>query len=219
MNLSRPLAMTLAFALTASASMLHAKPIAFAGGTTVMVEHGGPTMDELQGFYAPAHWWSWGAGALRLDAADGSFRHELAYGRVNLLAKRWNLPGAQGNAFVWGGLGKAEGSDFAGSLTATNAGFQFDYETRRVYGSIKADLYETDAFSHRIDTLQLGAAPYLHDWDRMATWVVLQARSISGGVDSGVEGALVLRLFKGGTWVELGVTDAGDLQVMAMFNF
>lgn len=210
---------TLAAALALAASPLLAKPIAFAGGSTVMLEHGGATMDELQGFHAPEYWWSWGAGALRLDAADGSFRHELVYGRVNLLAKRWNLPGAQGNAFVWGGLGKAEGDDFSGSLTATNAGFQFDYETRRLYGSFKADLYESAAFSHRIDTLQFGVAPYLHDWDRMATWVVLQARTVSGGVDSSVEGALVLRLFKGGTWVELGLTDVGDLQVMAMFNF
>ena len=208
-----------AVALAFGATALAAKPIAFAGGMTVMAEHGGSTMDELQGFYAPEYWWSYGAGALQLSADDGSFRHELAYARVNFLAQRWNLPSAQANVFVWGGLGTASGDDFAGSATVTNLGFQFDYETRRVYASFKSDLYESDAFSHRIDTLQLGAAPYLHDWDRLATWVVLQARSISGGVAAGVEGALVLRLFKGGVWAELGVTDAGDPQLMFMFNF
>jgi hypothetical protein len=204
-------------ALALGAAPLAAKPIAFAGGSTVMAEHGA-SMDELQGFYAPKYWWSWGAGALRLEDHHG-ITHEIAYGRANLLAHRWNLAQAQANVFVWGGVGQAQGNDFAGAETAFNTGFQFDYETRRVYASFKADLYEADSFSHRIDTLQLGWAPYLHDWDRMATWIVLQGRTISGGVMHGPEGALVLRLFKGGVWAEVGVTDEGDPQLMLMFNF
>ena len=205
--------------LALGAGALAAKPIAFAGGDTVMFEHGGSTMDELQGFHAPEYWWSWGAGALRLSAEDGSFQHELAYARINLLAHRWNEPGAQANVFVWGGLGQASGDDFTSSPTVTDVGFQLDYETRRVYASFMSDLYESQAFSHRIDTLQLGLAPYLHDWGRLATWVVLQGRRYTGGVSDGVEGALVLRLFKGGIWTELGVTDTGDPQLMFMFNF
>ena len=101
--------------------------------------------------------------------------------RGNLLAKRWNLPGAQANVFVWGGLGRATGNDFAGSTLARNAGFQPDYETRRVYAAFRSDLQESDHFSHRIDTLQLGWAPYEHDYDTLATWFVVQGRRYTGG--------------------------------------
>lgn len=195
------------------------KPIAFARGQTVMAEYGGATMTEVQYFYAPKYWWSGGIGRTTLEAEDGSFEREIVYARANLLVKRWNLPNAQANVFLWGGLGEASGDTFAGGELTRNAGLQVDYETRRVYSSIKSDLFESDAFSHRIDTLQLGLAPYLHDYDTLASWVVVQGRRYSGGIAEDTEAALLVRLFKGGVWVEAGVTDDGHLQAMFMFNF
>jgi hypothetical protein len=135
------------------------------------------------------------------------------------LAHRWNLEDAQGNLFVWGGLGRATGNTFSGSLLAENAGAQADYETRRVYASLKSDLHRSNAFSHRIDTLQLGLAPYKHDYGGLATWFVVQGRQYTGEIHHGVETALLLRLFKNGAWVEAGVTKDRKLQAMAMFNF
>ena len=44
-----------AIALLTCAAYVHAKPIAFAHGTTVMAEHGASTMNEVQGFYAPSY--------------------------------------------------------------------------------------------------------------------------------------------------------------------
>src|SRR6478672_7161325 len=81
-----------------------AKPIAFAKGTTVMTEYGAGTMEEFQVFYAPRYWYSVGGGLLTLDSDDGNKQRHISYLRANLLAKRWNLPGAQANVFVWGGL-------------------------------------------------------------------------------------------------------------------
>lgn len=196
-----------------------AKPIAFANGTTVMVEHGAGTMNEAQVFYAPRYWYSLGGGWLELQSEDGAKLRHITYLRGNLLAKRWNLPGAQANVFVWGGLGQATGNDFAGSTLSRNIGLQADYETRRVYGSFRSDLQESDAFSHRIDTVQLGWAPYAHDYDTLATWFVVQGRHYTGDLFEGTETALLVRLFKGGTWVEFGATTDGKLQAMAMFNF
>jgi len=196
-----------------------AKPIAFAKGTTVMVEYGAGTMNEAQLFYAPRYWYSVGGGWLELQSEDGSKQRHVTYLRGNLLAKRWNLPAAQANVFVWGGLGRATGNDFEGSDLARNAGFQADYETRRVYGAFRSDLQESDHFSHRIDTLQLGWAPYKHDYNTLATWFVVQGRSYTGGLFDGTETAFLLRFFKGGTWVEIGATTDGKVQAMAMFNF
>ncbi len=196
-----------------------AKPIAYAKGTTVMGEYGAGTMNEAQVFYAPRYWWSAGGGWLELTSEDGDKQRHITYVRGNLLAKRWNLPGAQANVFVWGGLGNATGSDFAGSTLSRNIGFQADYETRRVYSSFRSDLQESDRFSHRIDTMQLGWAPYAHDYDTLATWIVVQGRQYTGGLYDGTEAALLVRLFKGGTWVEIGATRDGKVQAMAMFNF
>ena len=196
-----------------------AKPIAFANGTTFMAEAGAGTMNEVQLFYAPRYWWSGGVGWLELSSEDGSKQRHISYVRGNLLAERWNLPGAQANVFVWGGVGRATGNDFRGSTLARDVGFQADYETRRVYSSFRSDLEESAHFSHRIDTLQLGWAPYAHDYDTLATWFVVQGRHYTGGLSKGIETAFLLRFFKGGAWVEAGLTTAGKLQAMAMFNY
>lgn len=216
MNTRLPAALVL---LAFAPAFLQAKPIAFARGSTVMAEYGAGSMNEVQAFYAPRHWWSLGASWLQLRSEDGRLQRHIGLARTNLLARRWNLPGAQANVFVWGGLGRASGNDFAGSTLARNGGFQADYETRRVYAALRSDLQESRHYSHRIDTLQLGWAPYAHDYDRIATWFVLQGRRYSGDLVAGTETALLLRLFKGGTWVEAGATRDGKLQAMAMFNF
>jgi len=207
-----------ALALLALSPMAMAKPIAFARGKTVMAEYGAGTMNEFQAFYAPTYWSSVGVGWTELESVDGSKRRSFTYLRGNLLAHRWNLPGAQANVFVWGGLGQASGNDFHDELSR-EVGAQFDYETRRVYASFKSDLQESAHTSNRIDTVQLGWAPYKHDYDTLATWIVVQGRTYTGDIAPGVEKALLVRFFKGGTWVEAGATTEGKLQAMVMFNF
>ena len=206
-------------ALMSGMSGVFAKPIAFSQGTTVMAEYGAGTMKEAQVFYAPRYFLSLGPGYLELESDVDERRREITYLRVNYLAKRWNMEAAQANVFVWGGAGQAYASETNDHRFTGNAGAQIDYETRRVYSSLKTDLYRASDFSHRIDTLQLGLAPYKHDYDTLATWVVVQARRITGEIHDGTEWALLLRLFKKGGWVEAGVTDEGGLQAMAMVNF
>lgn len=196
-----------------------AKPIAFANGTTLMAEYGAGTMEEIQLFHAPRYWYSVGGGWLALESDDGDKRRRISYLRANLLAKRWNLPSAQANVFLWGGLGNATGNDFDGSVLDRNVGVQGDFETRRVYASLQSNLHESIAYSHRVDTVQLGWAPYAHDYDSLATWFVVQGRRYSGDLFRGTETALLVRFFKGGAWVEFGATTGGKLQAMAMFNF
>jgi hypothetical protein len=212
----RAAALLLAVAATSGAA--EAKPIAYAHGATVMAEYGAETMEELQVFYAPRYDLSVGGGLLRLESDLTDATRSIAYGRVNYLVKRWNLEGAQANVFTWGGAGGARVDDDHDVL-AWNAGAQVDFETRRVYASLKSDFQASSDFSHRIDTVQLGLAPYAHEYDRIATWFVLQGRDYTGSIHSGTEWALLLRLFKGGAWIEAGVTDEGKLQAMLMINF
>jgi hypothetical protein len=206
-------------ALALVCAPVSAKPIAFANGTTIMAEYGAGTMMEAQAFYAPSHWLSTGGGYVRFDSDINDTHREIAYARVNYLAKRWNMPSAQANIFAWGGLGSATGNTFSGSVLARNVGAQFDYETRRIYASVRSDLWESSEFSQRVDTAQFGLAPYAHDYSTLATWFVIQARDYTGQIQRGVEWAVLVRLFKGGAWVEAGLTTDGKPQVMAMFNF
>jgi hypothetical protein len=205
--------------LAGTGVMAQAKPIAFAHGTTMMAEYGAGTMNEAQVFYAPKYFLSVGGGYLELESDIDGRRREITYARANYLAKRWNLASAQANVFAWGGAGQAYVSESNDHVFAWNAGAQADYETRRVYASLKTDQHRGAGFSNRIDTLQLGIAPYQHDFDTLATWFVVQGRNYTGGIHDGTEWALLLRLFKRGAWVEAGATTDGKLQAMAMVNF
>ena len=60
---------TASLAACAMAVAAHAKPIAFAHGTTVMGEYGAGTMTEVQAFYAPTFRYSLGVSHLTLDSA------------------------------------------------------------------------------------------------------------------------------------------------------
>lgn len=213
-------------AVLLAAPAVSAKPIAFADGTTAMLEYGGDTMQEAQVFYAPSVRYSLGAGQLRLDAEEGAFTRNISYVRTNVLLKRWNLPRAQGNVFAFSGLGRAQsrqsGSD-VGIDTVGQVGVQADYETLRIYTSGKVEWHHAESFTHRISTVQAGFAPYPHRYDGIATWLIAQGRQTTGGVYDGIEGALLLRLFAarrwGSVWVEAGPTTDGKLQAMTMFNF
>jgi hypothetical protein len=206
-------------ALVGAPALVFAKPIAFANGTTVMAEYGADTMKEIQVFYAPRYDYSVGGGHIEFDSDESPKAERINYARLNYLGHRWNLEAAQANVFAWGGLGSATGNYFRGTQLAANAGAQADYETRRVYASLKSDWHRADAFDHRVDTLQLGIAPYKHSYNGLATWFLVQGRDYTGGIHRGVEKAVVVRLFKGGTWVEAGLTTEGRIQAMAMFNF
>ncbi|MGH8189090.1 MAG: hypothetical protein ACREUC_21210 [Steroidobacteraceae bacterium] len=200
-------------------AIAQAKPIAFANGTTVMGEYGAGTMTEVQAFYAPTFRYSVGGGRLTLASDVNDATRDITYLRLNYLPKRWNFERAQANVFVWGSVGHARIGGTDEDQFAWNVGGQVDYETRRVYSSLRTDLHEGSAYSHRIDTLQLGVAPYQHDYQTLAVWFVLQARQYTGELYRGTEYAALLRLFKRNAWLEAGATQDGKLQVMLMFNF
>jgi hypothetical protein len=205
--------------LVASPIALEAKPIAFADGTTVMAEYGAGTMSEIQGFYAPSYRYSLGGGHLALQSDIDARTRDITYLRFNYLPKRWNMEAAQANIFTWGSIGRAHIGESGDNQLAWNAGGQFDYETRRIYSSLRSDYYAASAFNHRIDTLQLGIAPYKHDYQSLALWFVVQGRNYTGGIHDGIEWAGLIRLFKRNAWLEAGLTQDGKVQAMLMFNF
>ena len=212
-------ALTVSLLAGSALACANAKPIAFADGTTVMAEYGAGTMTEIQAFYAPSFRYSVGGGHLSLNSDLNDNTRDITYFRLNYLPKRWNFESAQANVFVWGSAGRAHIGETDDDQFAWNIGGQIDYETRRIYSSLRTDLHQASAYSHRIDTLQLGIAPYEHDYETLAVWFVVQARNYTGELFDGTEWAALVRLFKHNAWLEAGATREGKLQAMLMFNF
>src|SRR5688572_8202960 len=130
MKISRGrIAAALALAFGSACVETQAKPIAFADGTTVMAEYGAGTMTEVQAFYAPTHRYSFGGGHLSLNSEVNDDTRDITYVRFNYLPKRWNLPSAQANVFVWGSAGRAHIGETGDNQFAWNVGAQVDYET------------------------------------------------------------------------------------------
>ena len=192
-----------------------ARPISYAGGHMLMAEHQAD-MDLVSYTYSPSFRWAASAGALRVDGLERSDSLELGYVRAAHLLHRWNLPSAQANAFAWGGLG--EGRTALGSGLARHVGLQLDYETRRVYTSLVTELHEGDGWSHRFDTAAIGWAPYEHDIDRIATWIVVKGSRTSNAVDDDVKPAAVLRFFTTRWWLEVGADADGRPLANLMLN-
>ena len=229
--------LTLCAAWLSGSERAQAKPIAYARGTTAMFEYGGDGMLESQIFYAPRFNYSFGLSALRLENARGTRDQTVA--RANYLLKRWNLPSAQGNVFGYAGIGASRTRYTIDSGLAANgrqnraanssgfassAGWQADFETRWFYSSARMDWNHALSQSYRIDTTQLGLAPYAHGYKDWATFFLLQARHFQGEIaaekiESGVELAALVRLFRGNFWLEAGVTERGKPQAMLMMNF
>jgi hypothetical protein len=215
------------------------RPILYAHSFTLLADYRADAMKEAQVSYAPTAFLSFGLGHLELDGAGPGHEHEINYLRLNALAKRWNFEAAQANIFVWAGAGRstltiapdapdagehnhgpvADGKSLVLDETAGNIGGQLDYETRRIYASFATDSQFATSFTHRMDTLQLGFAPYAHETDGLSTWIVVSATKFSGNVQEDTQVSVLLRLFKKFAWVEVGATTDGKPQARVMLTF
>jgi hypothetical protein len=212
-----------AAAFTVCTTTSIAKPIAFADGTTLMHERD-RNMLETNLFYAPKAWFSLGASTSFMQSDDKTKRHEAVYAQANLLGKRWNMPDAQANVFLSGGVGEAHvreihpDGNIDERVTARRFAIQGDYETRQLYTSFKVDTHASSRYFDRFDTFQIGFSPVAHDYDDLAIWFIAQVKK-SRGMDDKTEGGAFLRLFKGNIWVELGMTERRKSQMMLMINY
>lgn len=202
--------------LLAVASPLCARPITYAGGHVLVVDHQ-PTLNQWRYTHSPSFRWSVSVGGLRADQLGRSEELDVDYLRAARLLHRWNLPTAQANAFVWAGFGHARTG--LGDGSARHLGLQLDYETKRIYTALVSELHEGNGWSHRFDTAMLGWAPYPHDIDRLATWVVLKGMQTSNADKDGLKAALVLRFFTTRWWLEAGADEDGRPLANLMINF
>jgi hypothetical protein len=203
------------------AAGVQARPVGYADGHMLMID-AAPDYQQVAYTYSPSFRWSMSAGHARIEAVeDAGGNVDVTFVRSARLLRRWNLPSAQGNAFVWGGAGRARYANPASGLDngVWHAGLQLDYETRRIYTSFVSEYFRGDQWSFRSDVASLGVAPYEHDMNRMATWIVLKAKRSSGMTMDETNAELALRFFTPTWWIDAGVDQDGRPAVNLMFNF
>lgn len=201
-------AVILAVASLLVASPASARPVSYAGGTMLMLEHDAETSSLNLDYSPTAHVAvGWRHEYFRDDDAqmDGV--------RLNWLAKRWNNPNSQANLWLLSGAGVAYGNDHvnpagwvSGSIDWEDRRFYTMAETRAFYGG-GDDGATRNYIKHKA---RLGIAPYIGDAGDLHTWLMVQGDYDAGKKDSFSVTPLV-RMFKGTTLVEAGYNLDGGL--------
>jgi len=213
--ISKRLSFVLLFLMALPFKQLFAHPVTYQDGRVLTSSFDGHRLDIL-GSYSYTHRDAIGLSYSRLRDRAGEQNYFLVP-RISHLLKRWNMPAAQANIYLWGGAGM----NYSESDTrlAGTAGFQSDYETRRIYTQADADtLLAEGSRDFNRARYRFGVAPYLAEFDELQTFLIAEARYASYRNDKITFGPVV-RLFYQTYLMELGVDNNGDLMAMGMIHF
>ena len=158
-----------------------------------------------------------GAGVVRMKSDDGELRRTLVEATYTRLLKRWNLPHAQANVWLFAGAGGIRGNDFEGTRFAVVPGLQVDYETTRVYLAATARLYRAKDLNHDYGSVRAGFSFYEVDYDEIQPWFVVEARRMRG-MSEKLEVTPMLRLIHNRFFVEAGVNNSRQLRANLMYT-
>ena len=135
-------------------------------------------------------------------------------------AHRWNLPDAQANVWLFGGVGEVKRPVGHGSLTQTvlTPGFQVDHETTRVYSALMGRFHHADGFRQQTWVARGGFSFYETDYNEVQPWFILEAKHVSS-LTHGVDWTPMLRFIHKRYFLEIGVTESGQARCSVMLNF
>jgi hypothetical protein len=146
---------------------------------------------------------------------------EIAYTR---LIKRWNLPNSQANLWFIGGIGALQGQDEQTpnddnfDKIMVTPGFQFDYETTRVYLAAGHRLYRANDINHDFTSARAGFSFYETEYDKTQPWFILETRNMNG-LSEKIEITPLLRLINKSFFVEAGVNNSREPRFNFMYIF
>jgi hypothetical protein len=205
--------LSISILLVSTAATAVAHPVAFEGAYQLMLG----TSDSVQTFeiyhsYSPRA--AVGLHAMRFEGEDDEYFAGIQH---NWLLKRWNLPSAQAN--IYAGLGAGLAGETGYGVSPAGIGFfRADYETRRVFTATDAKWVESSDISRGIFSATAGIAPYKAEFDQLNTWLMLQAKHVTG-MENTLDIILKVRFFNGPYFLELGSTLEGKPVVNFMIHF
>lgn len=204
-------------AASTACSPASAAPMGYKGSTMAMGDFS-PTWQESWVNYALTPRDAVGVGGVHMQADDETKVRTLAEVNYTRLLKRWNLPHAQANVWLFAGAGSVRGNDFSGSRLMWAPGLQLDYETTRVYLAGTARLYRARDLNHDVASVRAGFSFYEVDYDQIQPWLVVEARRMRGLSDQ-TEVTPMLRLIHKRYFVELGVSNSEQARANFMYIF
>lgn len=211
-----------AFALLVSSAGL-AAPMGFKDSTMLMV-NASPNWREVSANYALTSKDAIGVQKLSMRSDDKLRTRDSASLTYTRLAKRWNLPHAQANVWLFANAGQVTGNDFAGTRTLLSPGIQVDYETTRVYAAATAKLIRgsdpANLASIRHDELSLrtGFSFTEADYEEPQPWLIVEARRMKN-LSGKTELTPMLRVIHNRYFVEAGYSNQKQFRFNVMFNF
>lgn len=192
-----------------------AGPMGFKGSTMVMGDFS-PNWQETWVNYALTARDAIGVGGVAMRSDDKRLTREAVEVNATHLLSRWNMPDAQANLWLTGGIGSLKGNNLAGSRTLVTPGMQFDYETTRVYLSANARLYRAKEVNHDYASARVGFSLFEADYDETQPWLIVEVRRMRG-LSGKTEITPMLRLIHQRYFVELGVSQSRQVRFNLMY--
>ena len=137
------------------------------------------------------------------------------------LLSRWNLTDAQSNLWLFMGIGEIRGSFDNQSIDRkfiASPGFQFDYETTRIYFATTHKLYRASNLNHDTTSIRAGFSFYEADYDKTQPWLILETK-YTNQISDKIEVIPMLRLINKNIFVEGGVNNSGQSRLNLMYTF
>jgi hypothetical protein len=119
------------------------------------------------------------------------------------------------------GLGEVRGSANNQSIDSkviASPGFQFDYETTRIYFATTHKLYRASNLNHDTTSIRAGFSFYEADYDQTQPWFILETK-YTNQISDKIEVIPMLRLINKNIFVEGGVNNSGQPRLNLMYTF
>ena len=203
-----------------SSHLAFAAPMGFEGSVMTMGDFN-QNWREVGFNYAISSRDALGLTHLEFRSDDGKDKRQVDTVNYTRLLSRWNSTDAQSNLWLFMGLGEIRGSidnQSIDSKVIASPGFQFDYETRRVYFAATHKLYRASNLNHDTSSIRAGFSFYEADYDQTQPWFILETK-YTNQISDKIEVIPMLRLINKNIFVEGGVNNSGQPRLNLMYTF
>jgi hypothetical protein len=203
-----------------SSHLVEAAPMGFEGSVMTMGDFN-QNWREAGFNYALTSRDALGLTHLEFRSDDHKDKREVDTLNYTRLLSRWNLTDAQSNLWLFMGIGGVRGSVDNQSIDSkfiASPGFQFDYETTRIYFATTHKLYRASNLNHDTTSIRAGFSFYEADYDKTQPWFILETK-YTNQISDKIEVIPMLRLINKNIFVEGGVNNSGQPRLNLMYTF